>query len=87
MALLRAHEVRECMSVPFVLINFQQADAAARGERVRGRQPKAREFTLRVGNKAALRQELERGFSYSYASIYPDFPGFARFASSLPPRV
>ena len=81
---LRAAEVRQCMSLPFTLISFRQAEVAARGERLPGRPPRARAFTLRVTNKEALRGELERGFSYSYASIYPDFPGFARFARSIP---
>ncbi len=84
--LLRAREVRECMSLPFTLISFEQAAAAARSERVHGRTPKARAFTLRISNKEEIRGELERGFAYSYASIYPDFPGFAKFARSIPVR-
>jgi hypothetical protein len=82
--LLHAHEVRACMSLPFKLIMFEQAEAAARGERVHGRAPQARAFTLRISNKEEIRGELERGFAYSYASIYPDFPGFAKFARSIP---
>jgi FRG domain len=83
---LRAHEVRKCMSLPFRLISFEQAEAAAKGERVRGRQPKARSFTVRVGEKDRIREDLKRGFAYSYSSIYPDFPGFAKFGSSIPAR-
>jgi hypothetical protein len=80
---LRAPEIRACMSVPFSLINYEQAVAASEGRRLPGRQPSASSFTLRVRNTAAIREDLERTFSYTYASVYPDFPGFAAYARSL----
>lgn len=82
--MLHAAEVRQCMSLPFQLINFEQAQAADRGQRLPGRVPKTKAFTLRVRNKEKIRTELERGFAYSHASIYPDFPGFALFAKTIP---
>ena len=81
---LRQEEVQACMSVPFSLIQFEHAVAASEGRRLPGRPPKARAFTLRVQDKAALREELERGYGYAYRSIYPDFPGFRDYASSVP---
>jgi FRG domain len=84
---MRAHEVLECMSVPFNLIKFEQARAAAEGRALRGTPPDTRAFTLTVSNKAAIRTDLERAFGYSHASIYPDFPGFAEHARSVPPPV
>lgn len=84
---LRQHEVQKCMSVPFSVINYEQAVAAAEGRRLPGRPPVARCFTLRIRNKATLRKDLERTFGYTHASIYPDFPGFADYARSVPPRL
>ena len=80
---LRAHEVRECTSVPFRLISFQQAVAAASGGRLIGHEPKADAFTLRIRQKDTLRAELERAFGYSYRSLFPDFPGFTSFGRSF----
>jgi hypothetical protein len=74
---LHADEVRTCMSVPFRLINYQQAVAASRGQRLIGATPKARSFTLRVREKATVRAELEQAFGYSHQSLFPDFPGFS----------
>jgi hypothetical protein len=81
--LMRASEIRECMSVPFGLINYQQAVAAARGERLPGATPKARAFTLRIEDKQTICEELERGFGYSHSVMFPDFPGLARFGTSF----
>lgn len=71
------------MSVPFSLIQYEQAVAASKGRRLPGRPPKARSFTLRVDNKAAIRTDLERTFGYTYSTMYPDLPGFAAYASTL----
>jgi hypothetical protein len=81
---LAATEVRECMSVPFTLINYKHAVAAAQGKRWRGKQPsKARSFTLRVkAPKQAIRGELESAFGYTQRSLFPDFPGFADYAKA-----
>jgi FRG domain len=81
--LLLQREIRECMSVPLSLINYDQAVAAAQGRRLPGRPPSARSFTLRIREKAAIRNDLERTMGYTYATIYPDFPGFALYAESL----
>jgi hypothetical protein len=80
---MRQSEVRQCMSVPFSLIQYDQAVAASEGRRLPGRPPKARSFTLRVENKAAIRTDLERTFGYTYSTMYPDLPGFALHASTL----
>lgn len=74
--LLRADEVRECMSIPFRLITYDRAIAAYENRAVPGRAPRARAFTLKVGNKGQLKAELEQAFGYSYRSLFPDLPGF-----------
>ena len=81
--MLRAAEVRECMSVPFRLIGYDQAIAAHEGRALRGAPPQARAFTLRVQNKETFRAELEQGFSHSHRSLFPDFPGFAQYGTSF----
>jgi len=81
--LLHASEVRQCMSVPFRLINYQQAVAAAAGGQMIGMPPKARAFTLRIQRKERLRSELMQAFGYSHPSLFPDFPGFAAFGTSF----
>lgn len=80
---LRTAEVRASMSVPLRLVTYQQAEAAARKERLPGQPPRARAFTLRISRKAAIREELQRGFGYSYRSLFPDFPGFASYGSTF----
>ncbi len=80
--MLHAAEVRECMSVPFKLINYDQAVAAAEGRNLAGKPPKARAFTLRVTDKGELRRGLEQAFGYSYASLFPDFPGLRDYGKS-----
>jgi len=79
---LRAAEVRECMSVPFKLINYDQAVAASEGRNLVGKPPKARAFTLRISNKADLRRGLEQAFGYSYSSLFPDFAGLRDYGKS-----
>lgn len=80
--LLRAAEVRECMSIPFRLITYDRAIAAFEGRVVPGPAPRARAFTLKVGNKPELRSELEQAFGYSYRSLFPDMPAFERYGRS-----
>jgi hypothetical protein len=80
--MLHAAEVRECMSVPFKLINYDQAVAASEGRNLPGKPPKARAFTLRICNKADVRLGLEQAFGYSYASLFPDFPGLHDYGRS-----
>src|SRR5579862_946049 len=82
--LMRAAEVRACMSVPFRLIHYDQAAAAFEGRRFPGHPPRARAFTLRAtGDKADLKTELEQGFGLTYRSLFPDFPGLARYGQSF----
>jgi hypothetical protein len=76
---LQAAEVRECMSVPFALIGYPQAEAARTGRRLRGRPPTTSAFTLRVTSKAGIGQALERTFGLSAAELFPDVQGFARY--------
>lgn len=81
--LLTAAETRKCLSVPVSFINYAQAEAALKGRRARGKQPTARAFTIRVGNCARIRRDLERTFEYSYRTLFPDFNAFARYGVSL----
>ena len=80
---IRAHEVRETMSLPFVLINYQQAVAAYNNEWFPGAQPLARSFTLRIRQKPELRRDIEQAFGYSHWSLFPDFPGIAGYGRSF----
>jgi len=80
--LMRAAEVRECMSIPFRLIKYDRAMAAYEGRVVPGPAPKAGAFTLKVRNKGELRSELEQAFGYSYRSLFPDLPAFERYGRS-----
>ena len=73
---MHAEDVRACMSVPFRLITYDRAEAAAEGRGIRGAPAIARAFTLRVCDKARQRTELEQAFGYSHRSLFPDFPGF-----------
>lgn len=82
--LMNAHEIRTCMSVPLVVINYNQAEAAFNGQPLAGAPPKARAFTLRVtADKAALRAELDRMLGHRHGSLFPDFPGFAQYGESF----
>jgi hypothetical protein len=80
---MRVNEIRSCVSVPIRLNNpvyFNQQIA-------RGNQPAyPLAFTLRIpaNAKPGLRRDLERGFGYTHAMMYPDYPGFAQFGRSIP---
>ncbi len=80
---LLAEDVRACMSVPFRLINYEQAVSAAAGTTLAGAPPKARAFTLRVKSKEATRASLEQAFGYTHRSLFPDFPGFSDFGQTF----
>jgi len=81
--LLKAPEIRSCMSVPLALIKYDHAEAAYNGRRLSGKQPEAAAFTLRVtADKAALRADLDRMFGHNHQSLFPDFPGFAEYGRS-----
>lgn len=79
---LDTREIRACMSVPFTLVSYEQALAAYHEQRLPGRQPQARAFTLRIRNKAVLREEIELGFGYSHRSMFPDLTGLETFGGS-----
>jgi hypothetical protein len=74
--LMKADEVRQCMSVPFRLIKYDHAVAASTGTALKGTPPRARAFTLRISKKAEIRRDLERSFGYSNATLFPDMAGF-----------
>lgn len=76
---LQETEVRECMSVPFRLVPYRQAEAAFAGRQLQAGTQTARAFTLRVRDKSVLRTELDRAFGLSYRSLFPDFPGLAQY--------
>lgn len=80
---LRAHEIRSCMSVPFTLVKYDHAVAASEGRALRGVRPNLPSFTIRVRDKAAIRAELEQGFSFSFGSLFPDFAGLAAYGVSF----
>jgi hypothetical protein len=79
---LTAAEVRDCMSVPFVLINYLQAVAAKSGAPMRGKPPDISAFTIRVRNTARIRRMLEQTLSLSARSLFPDVPGFQQYGSA-----
>ncbi len=82
--LLRAAEVRTSMSVPVVLIGYEQAEAAYAGTTLAVQPPKARTFTLRVAvDKEQARAELDRMLGHRHQSLFPDYPGFAQFGRSF----
>lgn len=80
---MRVAEVRESMSVPFQLIHYDQAEAAFNDESLPGHPPKVRAFTLRIKDKLAIREELERSFALSHRTLFPDFPGMADYGRSF----
>jgi hypothetical protein len=47
----------------------------------RGRTPAQPSYTFLVeaGSKASIREALERRSGYSFKTVYPDYPGFAKF--------
>ena len=79
---MTAAEVRECMSVPFVLINYQQAVTARTGAVMPGRAPEISAFTIRVRNKQRVRRMLERTFGLNARSLFPDAPGLEQYGRS-----
>jgi hypothetical protein len=81
--LLRADEIRECMSLPFQLITYGRASSSAVGGRPRGPRPKASAFTVRIDNKEVIRRDLEQAFGYSPRSLFPDIPGLRRYGKSF----
>lgn len=80
---MRASQVRASMSVPFQLINYEQAVAAFEGKSYTGQPPKVRAFTLRVKKKSEIRDELQRTFDLSPRTLFPDFPGMAAYGQSF----
>src|SRR5664280_266101 len=75
---LRAGEVRECMSIPFTLVDWGHL-----GPLARGRPPLYPSFTLRIKNPDAIRRDLDRLFGYSMRSLFPDASGFADYGRSF----
>lgn len=80
---MRVDEIRSCVSVPIrfnnsVYITQQSAPGHVPAY------PLA--FTLRIpaAAKSDLRRDLERGFGYTHAMMYPDFLGFKEFGQSIP---
>jgi hypothetical protein len=80
---LRAAEVRQCMSVPLVMISYRQAIAVRTGQPMQGQPPRSAAFTLRIQNRAGIRQALERTYGLSARSLFPDPPGMAKFGTSF----
>jgi hypothetical protein len=82
--LMQADEVRTCMSVPLVVINYAQAEAAFNHQPIAGTPPKARAFTLRIAaSKPDIRAELDRMLGHRHLSLFPDFPGFEQYGQSF----
>jgi FRG domain len=81
--LMRAKDVRASMSVPFQLILYEQAVAAFKGQKVPGKPPKARAFTLKIEGKVAIREELRSTFDLTQRTLFPDFPGMASYGRSF----
>jgi len=73
-------EIRQSVSVPIRLNSPRQLDGPTRGRPPR--YPLA--FTVRIpaAAKPLLREQLQRGFGYDHAMLYPDLAGFSRFAEA-----
>jgi hypothetical protein len=80
--LLKQAEIRECVSVPIRLNSPKYIESPKQRGKAPG-YPLA--FTLRIpaDAKPAIRRQLDRGFGFTPAMMYPDFAGFAKFAASL----
>jgi hypothetical protein len=72
-------QVHKCTSLG---LKMHKADPKAGGVPKTG----SPAYTFRIAAKAKpeIRARLEAMFGYSYKTIYPDFPGFASFGTSLP---
>jgi hypothetical protein len=82
---LLAGQVRASLSIPLVLHQWSQAEAAATGAAVGGREPTvASALTLRIpaAAKGAMRAGLEAA-GLSHAHLFPDEAGLIRHAPSL----
>ncbi len=82
---MHADEIRACVSVP-VRMN---SPTYVRNTVARGRAPGyplAFTFRIPAASKPNLRRDLARGFGYSHRAMFPDYPGFAAFGSSIPRR-
>jgi hypothetical protein len=81
--MLKQAEIRECVSVPIRLNSPKYLDSATQ-KGTPAKYPLA--FTLRVPAEAkvAIRRQLQHGFGFSHAMMYPDYPGFASFGASIP---
>jgi hypothetical protein len=82
---LHAGEVRTCMSLPFQLVRYARAEAAARGVRVAAKPDEVRAFTLRVRRKSRLRADLENALGYAHRTLFPDLTGFEQYGRSWRP--
>lgn len=80
---IHADEVRASMSVPFQLISYEHAVAAYEGKTYTGQTPKVRAFTLRIKNKAPIREELQSTFDLTHKTLFPDFSGMAEYGRSF----
>jgi hypothetical protein len=81
--LLGQAAIRACVSVAIRLNHPGHMTSA----HWRGRPPTyPLAFTLRIPAEAkpGLRRVLQRGFGMTHAMMYPDYPGFAAFARSVP---
>lgn len=81
--LLKQKEIRECVSVPIRLNSPKYIQSPKQKGKAPG-YPLA--FTLRIpaAAKPDIRQQLEHGFGFTHAMMYPDFPGFAAFGTAIP---
>jgi hypothetical protein len=79
---LLAADVRTSMSVPIELVRYSRAQAAAKGGKVAAEPNQIRTFTLKVGNKARLRADLENSLGLTHRSLFPDLTGFAQYGRS-----
>jgi hypothetical protein len=75
---LTASEVRECMSIPFTLVEYAHVAPLAHG-----RPPLYPAFTLRIKNQKAIKHDLERLYGYSMRSLFPDASGMATYGRSF----
>jgi hypothetical protein len=78
----KREEVHRCTSLA---LKMHKADPKAGGVPKTG----SPAYTFRIAAKAKseIRERLEEMFGYSYKTIYPDFPGFSSFGTSLPSQA
>jgi hypothetical protein len=75
---LTARQVRECISIPFTLVEYQHVGPAPIG-----RLPQYSAFIIRVANRGTIRKELERVYGLSMRTLFADPGGLADYGEAF----